>query len=59
MEDFPVIPKDLLEALEKKFPDKCPSINMTDREIWRNVGSVEVVRHLRFIYNEQNKNIMR
>ena len=59
MDELPSIPKDLLEALEKKFPDECPSINDSDRDIWRKVGRAEVVRHLRFVFNRQNETIMR
>lgn len=57
-EDFPAIPKDLMEALEERFPEQCPSPNQNDRDIWRMVGRREVVRLLRSIYDEQQENIM-
>ena len=49
--DFPHIPLDLLEALEKRFPDCIPDPNLVDRDIWIRVGHVLVVRFLRELYD--------
>lgn len=59
MESLPVIPEDLLEELEERFPDRCPSPSMSDREIWMEVGAQQVIRLLRAEFNRQNENIMR
>ena len=55
MIDLPLIPRQLLEALEKKYPEACPHPEDTDRTIWRNVGRREVIRYLRDQYNRQEK----
>lgn len=58
MNKLPVIPKDLLDVLDAKFPEKCPEVNWSDREIWIKVGQRSVVRHLLKIYEQQNENIL-
>ncbi len=50
---FPPIDEPLLRKLEELFPEKCPDINASDREIWTYVGSRSVVRMLRSVYLEQ------
>ena len=51
---WPQIDEVLIRKLEEIYPDKCPSIETSDREIWRYGGQVELVRMLRSVYNEQN-----
>jgi len=51
---WPEIPEALIRKLEEIYPDRCPSIDAHDREIWRYGGQVELVRMLRSVYNEQN-----
>lgn len=53
---LPYVDEQLVEFLEKIFPDRCPSIEMTDREIWIRKGSVNVVAKLRDMLNEQTRN---
>ena len=53
------VAESLLEELEARFPDQCPSIEDTDREVWIKVGRVEVIRFLRKQFDVQNRNIMR
>lgn len=45
--DYPAVSAELVEALERLYPDRCPSPDASDREIWRAVGRAEVVRFLR------------
>lgn len=59
MDKLPVISKELLDALEKRFPNQCPNIKDSDREIWVKVGARSVVNFLRFEFDKQNENIMR
>lgn len=55
---FPVVPKDLLEELERRFPDRMPPIN-TDIELLRAMqGQVTVVKYLRHQFNLQNQTIL-
>lgn len=58
MGKLPVIDKNLLDYLESIYPDTLPNITIPERELWVNVGSVQVVRHLKSIYEEQNNNIL-
>jgi hypothetical protein len=51
---WPPIDEVLIRKLEEIYPDRCPSIEASDREIWRYGGQVELVRMLRSVYNEQN-----
>lgn len=55
----PIVTKELLDYLRERYPDRVPSIEETDRQIWQSVGSVGVVRHLQSIFDEQNNNILR
>lgn len=50
----PYIEEALLDYLEEVFPDRAPNIDASDRQIWVRVGAVQVVRHLRMLFNEQN-----
>lgn len=55
MKNFPEVSKALLDALDKRFPDRCPNEGMNDREIWMEVGCRRVVRFLQSVYQEQNE----
>lgn len=48
---FPRVPTDLLEALEKMFPDRCPDLRITDRGLGVVHGQLNVVRLLREMYD--------
>lgn len=51
----PVVPKDLLEYLEKTFPNRVPDIEGSIRHVWAAVGKQAVIAHLRTLFNRQNK----
>lgn len=53
---LPYVDKELIEWLERIYPDRTPSIEMPDREIWVQRGNVNVVLKLRDLYEEQIKN---
>ena len=55
----PIVTKELLEYLLERYPDRVPSVDATDRQIWLSVGQVAAVRHLQSIFEEQNDNILR
>lgn len=56
--DLPPIPKDLLDALDSKFPERCPEVSWSDREVWVRTGERLVIRYLKRVYEEQNRNIL-
>ena len=51
---WPPIDEMLIRRLKEIYPDKCPPIDTPDREIWRYLGQVELVRMLESVYIEQN-----
>jgi len=59
MIELPAVPKDLLDALDKRFPELCPEPSWSDREIWMRVGERQVVKFLKRIFDDQNENVMR
>lgn len=54
---FPKIPKDLLEELERRFPDRMPDTFNSD-ELLRRYGNVQVVRLLRKQFDSQNTTVL-
>lgn len=49
------IPAPLMEELDRKWPEKCPEANWTDREIWMYVGARQFVEGLQASFNKQQK----
>ena len=42
----PPIPPELVRWLEETFPERCPDIDATDRQVWWYAGKRELVRLL-------------
>lgn len=57
-ERFPPIPKDLLDELNKRFPEKTPSLSMSIDEIREYGGKRAVVRFLNEQYARQNETVI-
>jgi hypothetical protein len=57
-EHFPRIPKDLLDALNERFPEKTPSLSMSIDEIRDYGGRRAVVRFLNEQFDRQNETII-
>ena len=55
---FPLIPKELLEVLEKRFPDVAPELNDSIDTVRHKSGQVSVIRLLRHQFTLQNKSIL-
>jgi len=43
---LPAFSSDLVAELDRLFPERSPSPDWPDRQIWIEVGKREVVRHL-------------
>lgn len=56
MDDLPLIPIELLEVLEKRYPNQAPRLSDEERFIWFKAGQVELVKHLRATYEMQTEN---
>ena len=58
MEQFPPVSKALVEALEARFPDRCPEPTTAERTVWMDSGSAKVCRFLRAMLVEQSETIL-
>lgn len=47
MDDKPLASQALLDYLDSVFPDECPDLSLTDRQVWFNAGRASVVRKLK------------
>lgn len=43
---IPILAVDLIDALDREFPEKSPDPNDSERKIWMYVGKRELVRNL-------------
>jgi hypothetical protein len=50
---LPALSKDLIDKLDKLYPDKCPLLTDDDRMIWYKSGQRSVINYLQQIYDEQ------
>jgi hypothetical protein len=60
MADTPIPPisKALVDWLNRLFPDRCPNVNMSDRDIWIAAGRADVVRKLAHEHNQQATRVL-
>ena len=49
----PNLSEKMVEALEKLFPNKCPKLELTDREVWFKAGQASVAEFLRAEFKRQ------
>lgn len=47
--DIPAIPPGLIDALERRFPSKCPDISDSERVIFHYAGQVSMIQWLKSI----------
>jgi hypothetical protein len=55
---FPLVSKELLEELEKRFPDRLPDYMESNDSIRYRSGQVSVIRLLRHQFELQNLNVL-
>jgi len=53
MRNKPLITEELLNYLEKMFPEKCAELKQSEREIFYQSGQRSVVKHIREIFKNQ------
>jgi hypothetical protein len=56
MDDLPPIPPELVEALDKLVPHRCPDPAMPDRAIWLYAGKRALVDFLQEVLRRQTEN---
>lgn len=49
------IPKDLLEDIQRLFPNRCPKEQDSERRIWMDAGKQELITFLQVQYQRQQK----
>lgn len=47
--------KELIEGLEDLFPERCPKVTDSERDIWMYSGKRELVLILKYAYERQLK----
>jgi hypothetical protein len=50
---LPALSKDLIDKLDKLYPDKCPLLTDEERMVWYKAGQRSVINYLKNIYDEQ------
>lgn len=55
---FPPIPAELLRWLQENYPERHPDIDISERELWAQVGERRLIRGLSRIFEEQTDNIL-
>lgn len=58
MSRLPAISKELVEYLEKLYPNVVPSLKDEDRKIWYKAGQVSVVQTLKNMLEENSGNVL-
>jgi len=53
-----MISQELIDYLEKQFPDKSPDLNDNERKVWFKAGQSSVVSHLKKILNDKEDNLL-
>ena len=53
---IPVITEEMIDYLDKLFPDKCADLKDTDKEIFYKSGQRSVVNHLKEQFKIQGEN---
>jgi hypothetical protein len=56
--NIPPLDAVLVDALDKRFPERCPDPEWTDRKVWIEVGKREVIRFLLNQLERQQDNIL-
>lgn len=46
MENLPIIPRKLLEVLDKLYPNRHPDLSLSEREVWYKAGQRSVIDFL-------------
>jgi len=58
MKRTPIPSAALVADLAVRFPNRCPDPEMTDREIWLQAGSAQVVTYLRTLLEDAHQTML-
>lgn len=54
-----MVPKELLEHLERVYPDRAPDPSDSERVVWMKAGAADLIRKLRHHFTKQTEEAMR
>jgi hypothetical protein len=55
----PYVPPELVAHLDSAFPDRCPTMDMSEREIWAAAGARRVIERMRrMVLAQKTDNIL-
>jgi hypothetical protein len=57
MEEIPLIPSNLLDALDKLYPHRCPELTLDEKEVWFKAGQRSVIDFLVAVKAEQEDTV--
>lgn len=52
MEKLPQLSLELVQQLDDMFPERCPDVTMSERDIWLYAGKRSLVRYLLSLVND-------
>lgn len=55
---LPVVEANLLDYVERMFPNQAPSLSDDEKTVWFKAGAASVASHLRAVHEQQNENIL-
>ena len=55
---LPFIPTDLLNELNRRYPERTPEADWSERDVWIRVGERRVIRFLNEQAKRQNENLL-
>ncbi len=58
LDKFPPVSKELIEEINKLFPEMSADLKWSEKEVWFRSGQRSIVRFLNSHYIKQNDNIM-
>ena len=58
LDEFPPVSKELIEEINKLFPEMSADLKWSDKEVWFRSGQRSIVRFLNSHYIKQTNNIM-
>lgn len=54
---FPNIDERLIAALAEQFPDQCPDLSLSEKEVWFKSGQASVIKWLKRRLEEQENDV--
>ena len=55
---LPVLATELIAELDQTFPDRCPTMANSDREVWFNAGRRSVVNFLLDLLARESRGVL-